>query len=49
MAGVALAAEVPEVAALVAVMEVAPAAAVPVVEVAPAEATAVMDCQTAPR
>jgi hypothetical protein len=47
-AEVALAAEVPEVAALVAATEEAPAA-VPVVEVAPAEATAVMDCQTARR
>ena len=43
-----LAAEVPETAALVAVMEVAPAAVVPVVEVVPAEA-AVMACLTARR
>jgi hypothetical protein len=49
MAEADLAAEVPEVAALVAVMEVAPAAVVPVVEVVPAEATAVMDCLTARR
>jgi hypothetical protein len=45
---VALAAEVPEAAALVAATEEAPAA-VPVVEVVLAEAAAVMDCQTARR